>query len=68
MKQWAHGERRDGKRTDEIGDMLDATGEPKSKSFLIQRISIANQRGNAASVLGTIPEDGERLDDIFYVI
>ena len=30
-----------------------ATGEPRSTQFLFQRLSIAIQRGNAASVLGT---------------
>ena len=32
-----------------------ATGEPRSKSFLMQRLSIAVQQGNAACVLGTVP-------------
>ena len=29
------------------------TGEPRSKQYLLQRLSIAIQRGNAAAVLGT---------------
>jgi len=34
-----------------------ATGEPRSESFLVQRISLAIQRGNAAAcVLATIPQ------------
>lgn len=42
------------KLIDEIGKKLNqSTGEQRSKSFLLQRISIANQRGNAASKLGT---------------
>ena len=36
-----------------------ATGEPRSREFLFQRISVAVQRGNAAAVLGTM---GRRLD------
>ena len=36
-----------------------ATGEPRSREFLLQRISVAVQRGNAAAVLGTM---GRRLD------
>ena len=31
------------------------TGEPRSTSFLIQRLALDVQRGNAAAVLGTIP-------------
>ena len=31
------------------------SGEPRSTSFLIQRLALDVQRGNAASVLGTIP-------------
>ena len=31
------------------------TGENRFGSFLVQRLSIAIQRGNASSVLGTIP-------------
>ena len=30
------------------------TGEPRSREFLLQRISVAVQRGNAAAVLGSI--------------
>ena len=36
-----------------------ATGEPRSREFLLQRISVAVQRSNAAAVLGTM---GRRLD------
>ena len=40
-----------------------ATGEERSHSYLIQRISVAIQRGNAASVMGTIrqPVDLEEV-------
>ena len=33
--------------------IMQATGDPRSTMFLRQRISIAIQRGNAASILGT---------------
>jgi hypothetical protein len=33
-----------------------ATGESRSTAFLVQRISIAVQRGNAASILGSLPK------------
>ncbi|XP_031330809.1 uncharacterized protein LOC116161558 [Photinus pyralis] len=33
------------------------TGEPRATSYLRQKISIAIQRGNAASVMGTLPTD-----------
>ena len=57
------------KLIDEIGKKLNqVTGESRSKSFLIQRISIANQRGNAASIIGTIPQDHNKLDETFYIV
>ena len=46
--------------------LTDATHETRAPSFLKQRISVALQTGNAASVLGTIkPTDS--LEDIFYL-
>ena len=41
-----------------------ATGEPRSSSFLLQRFSIAIQRGNAASILATHPKS-RGLDEIY---
>ena len=39
----------------ELGQRLErVTGEVRSTNFLIQRLSVAVQRGNSASVLGTI--------------
>ena len=38
------------------------SGEPRSTSFLIQRLALVVQRGNAASVLGTIYPSHERLE------
>jgi hypothetical protein len=49
----------------EIGRKLaEVTGERRSTSFLIQRLSLAVQRGNAASILGTLPA-GRELHEIF---
>ncbi len=35
------------------------TGDPRESAYLRQRLSVAIQRGNAASVLGTFSPDGE---------
>ena len=42
------------------------TGENRFGSFLVQRLSIAIQRGNASSVLGTIPSRTWLLFIIFF--
>ena len=42
------------------------TGEPRSSAFLFQRLSVAVQRGNAASVSGTC-RPSAKLDDFFYL-
>jgi hypothetical protein len=48
-----------------IGNRLIAeSGDSKSKNFLFERISLAIQRGNAASIRGTFP-DSAFLSDIF---
>ena len=39
-----------------------ATGEPKSYTHLLQRLSVAIQVGNAASVMGTLPSDSQDID------
>ena len=44
--------------------LIPATGEPRSSFFLLQRISIAIQRGNSASILATHPKS-LGLDEIF---
>jgi len=41
------------------GRIAQVTGDPRSLSFLLQRLSLAVQRGNAASVLGTLPNPGD---------
>ncbi len=47
--------------------MRTATGEPRSTEFLLQRLSVAIQQGNAACVLGTLP-DSEGLDELCYIV
>jgi hypothetical protein len=50
-----------------IGDRLIAeSGDSKSKKFLFERISLAIQRGNAASIRGTFP-DSAILSEIFVL-
>ncbi|XP_069360016.1 uncharacterized protein [Maniola hyperantus] len=38
--------------------VIESTGDPRAGSYLGQRISLAIQRGNAASILGTMPRCG----------
>ena len=50
-----------------IGEkIMKITGESKSTSYLIQRISLAVQRGNAASILGSVPS-ANNLEEVFYL-
>ena len=50
-----------------IGPMLnEISGDPRSNGYLIQRISIAIQRANASSMMGTLPPT-TKLDQIFYL-
>jgi hypothetical protein len=52
---------------DVIGKRLIAeSGDSKSKKFLFERISLAIQRGNAASIRGTFP-DSAILSEIFVL-
>ena len=49
----------------EIGSKIcDVTNEKCSTFYLLQRLSIAIQRGNAACILGSVPES-ESLDEVF---
>ena len=51
----------------ELGAKIsEITGENRSTAFLMQSISVAIQRGNAISILGT-SNDHEKLDEIFYL-
>lgn len=50
-----------------IGNRIsEITGEKKSTSFLLQKLSFNLQRGNAASVLGTVPP-GKDLYEVYYL-
>ena len=43
-----------------------ASCEPRSFQFLMQRLSVTVQRGNAACVVGTVPSS-HGPDDLFYI-
>ncbi|CAH2239646.1 jg20582 [Pararge aegeria aegeria] len=49
--------------------VIESTGDPRAGSYLGQRISLAIQRGNAGSILGTVPRCGgfeDVLDFIYF--
>ncbi len=46
------------------GRLRSTTGDARKKTWLIQRISIAIQRGNAGSVLAPIPLTSKNIDDL----
>ena len=48
------------------GRIADNTGEKRATQFLFQSIGIAIQRGNAASIAGTVPSV-KKLDEIYYL-
>ena len=51
----------------DIGSRIaEATGEKRSKYFIFQAISMAVQRGNVSSILGTIP-DAKKMEEVFYL-
>ena len=51
----------------DLGDRLNkVSGDARSRLFLFQRVSVTIQRGNAASVLGTIAPSAS-LEDVFIV-
>ena len=50
-----------------LGKSIQAkTGEKRSSFYLFQSISMAVQRGNAPSILGTV-KTGEQLEEIYYL-
>jgi len=55
----------------ELGRRItESTGERRATEYLLQRLSVAIQRGNAASVLGTVGQesaDSQKLDAVFYL-
>lgn len=51
----------------QIGDQISKlTGDNNSGTYLFQRISVAIQRGNAASICGTFPAS-QALDELFLI-
>ena len=55
------------KLVQEIGKKIrDETGERRSTSFLLQSISMAVQRGNCASIMGTVGFQ-KKLEEIYYL-
>ena len=51
----------------QIGSKItEVTKEKRATSYLFQRISVAIQRGNVASILGTLPPS-KNLNEIFYL-
>ena len=46
--------------------ICDPTGEKRSTSYLLQSISIAIQRGNAVSAMGTVYND-RKLEEIYIL-
>jgi hypothetical protein len=50
-----------------IGNRLIAeSGDSKSKKFLFEKISLAIQRGNAASIRGTFPDSAILSEFLYY--
>jgi hypothetical protein len=47
--------------------LIAESGDSKSKKFLFERISLAIQRGNAASIRGTFP-DSALLSEFFSIV
>src|SRR5208282_1866578 len=51
-----------------LGKSISAvTGEKRSTEFLLQRLSVAIQRGNASCVLGTLDTNSQDLEVVFYL-
>lgn len=52
----------------ELGEKIKAvSGEYRATEFLFQRLSVAIQQGNAASVLGTLGEQSVSLEGVYYL-
>ncbi|CAH2264908.1 jg5719 [Pararge aegeria aegeria] len=47
--------------------VIESTVDPRAGSYLGQRISLAIQRGNAASILGTVPRCGAFEDVLDFI-
>ncbi len=42
------------------------SGDPRSKNFFYQKISLAIQKNNASCIMGTVPDDCE-MEEVFYL-
>ena len=52
----------------EVGSRIsEVTGDARSPSFLFQAIGISIQKGNAASIAGTVPLS-KKLDELYYLL
>ena len=52
----------------DVGSRIaEQTGEKRSTSYLFQSIGMANQRGNAISIAGTVPH-AKKLDEIYELV
>ena len=52
----------------EVGSRIaEVTGEEKSTSYLLQAIGMSTQKGNAASISGTVPST-KKLDELYYLL
>ena len=52
----------------EIGNLIqESTGEKRSTAYLIQSLSMTIQRGNAASITGTVGQT-KKLDEIYDLV
>ncbi|CAH2240239.1 jg1796 [Pararge aegeria aegeria] len=47
--------------------VIESTGDPRAGRYLGQRISLAIQRGNAASILGTVRRCGDYEDVLDFI-
>jgi hypothetical protein len=47
--------------------LIEHSGEKRATSYLLQAISMAIQRGNAISIMATVPPS-TKLDEIFYIL
>uniref|UniRef100_A0A8D8ZKX7 Uncharacterized protein n=1 Tax=Cacopsylla melanoneura TaxID=428564 RepID=A0A8D8ZKX7_9HEMI len=51
----------------EVGyKMMERTGDPKTPGYFRQTIALNIQRGNAASILGSLP-DASPMSEVFYL-
>ena len=52
----------------EVGSRIsEVTGEDKSTNYLFQAIGMSIQKGNSASIAGTVPST-KKLDELYYLL